>query len=900
MTTRNLDALFRPKAIALIGASNRPGSVGQVLARNLLESGFAGPVMPVNPHASAVRSALAYPSVADLPQAPDLAVIATPAESVPGLLAELGARGCRAAVVISAGFEGPSAAALRQAVLDAARPHLLRVVGPNCLGVISPALGVNASFAHVTPAAGGLALVSQSGAIAAAALDWAHSRGLGFSQIVSLGDAIDVDVGDLLDWLAQDDATKAILIYVESLSDARKFMSAGRIAARAKPVVIMKAGRSAAGAKAAFSHTGALAGADAVYDAAFRRAGMLRVGELRELFEAAETLGAGLHVAGDRLAILTNGGGAGVLAADALEGRGGRLAELSPTTLAGLDAIAPANWSRRNPVDILGDAPTDLYGGSLDILLRAPEVDAVLVMNCPTAVTDSTAAARSTADAVLRAPGRKPTLSAWLGEGAVAQGRRLLAAAGIPAAETPDEAVRSFLHLVDHRRNQDLLLQTPSAVAALPDPAEARRIVEQALADGRTALTDPEARDLLAAYGVPVVKSLEAADPKAAGHAADALGVPVALKILSPDLSHKSDVGGVALGLAGAAAVEAEAKAMLARIAAARPEAAIRGFIVEAMVLRPRSQELLVGIAQDAAFGPIVLFGHGGTAAEVLADRCIGLPPLDDVLARDMIGRTRVSKLLAGYRDRPPANLTAISDVLIALARLAADLPEVTELDINPLLADESGVLALDARVALRRPDAATPRLAILPYPAGLVREVSVGDLALRLRPVQPQDAPRLSDMVRRSTPEDVHLRFCGGMRQLAPAMAARLSQIDYDRQMAFVAEDRAGDIVGVSRLISDPEGETAEFALMVRSDRQRQGLGGLLLQALLDHASQRGIGQLWGEVARDNHRMLDLGARLGFTPAPDADATRLSIVKILAESGDGPQTPADSPASVS
>ena len=897
MTTRNLDALFHPTAIALIGASNRPGSVGRVLARNLLESGFAGPVMPVNPHATAVRSALAYPSVEALPQVADLAVIATPAASVPGLIDQLGARGCRAAVVISAGFEGEARAPLRQAVLDAARPHLLRVVGPNCLGVISPALGVNASFAHLTPGAGGLALISQSGAIAAAALDWAHSRGLGFSQIVTLGDALDVDVGDLLDYLAQDDATKAILVYIESLTDARKFISAGRIAARAKPVVIMKAGRSAAGAKAAFSHTGALAGADAVYDAAFRRAGMLRVGELRELFEAAETLGAGLKVAGDRLAILTNGGGAGVLAADALDGLGGRLAELSPATLGVLDAIAPPNWSRRNPVDILGDAPADLYGRALDALLRAPETDAVLVMNCPTAVTDSSLAARSVVDAARRAPGRKPVLSAWLGDGAVADGRRQLAAAGIPAAESPDEAVRTFLHLVDHCRIQNLLLQTPSAISDIPDAAGARRIVEAALSDGRAALTDPEARALLAAYGIPVVSSREVADPNAAGIAADAIGGPVALKVLSRYISHKTDVGGVALGLTGAAAVETEARAMLARIGKARPMAAIDGFIVEPLVVRPRSQELLLGIAQDPAFGPIILFGHGGTAAEVLADRCIGLPPLDDILARDMIGRTRVAKLLAGYRGRPPAKLAAISDALIALARLAADLPEVVELDINPLLADETGVLALDARVALHRPGAATPRLAILPYPADLAREVSVAGEAIRLRPIRPQDVPGLSKMVERSTPEDVRFRFLGGMRRLSPSLAARLCQIDYDRQMAFVAEEPSADIAGVARLIGDPEGETAEFALMVRSDRQRRGLGGVLMQALIDHAERRGLRELWGEVARDNHRMLALAARFGFTSAPAPDPTRVKIVKMLpAAQGAAPSPAARTP----
>ncbi|HEY8004597.1 MAG TPA: bifunctional acetate--CoA ligase family protein/GNAT family N-acetyltransferase [Phenylobacterium sp.] len=881
MTVRNLDALFHPAAIALVGASNRPGAVGQVLAKNLLESGFAGPVMPVNPHDGAVRSALAYDSVTHLPCAPDLAVIATPAPSVPGLIAELGARGCRAAVVISAGFEGADGAALRQAALDAAQPHVLRIVGPNCLGVICPASGVNASFAHLTPAAGGLALVSQSGAIAAAALDWAHGRGLGFSKIVTIGDALDVDVGDLLDYLALDFDTKAILLYVESVTAARKFMSAARIAARAKPVIVLKAGRSSAGAKAAFSHTGALAGADAVYDAAFRRAGLLRVFELREVFEAAETLGAGLSAAGDRLAILTNGGGAGVLAVDALDARSGQLAELSPATLEALGGIAPRNWSKRNPVDILGDAPAGLYESSLAILAAAPEVDVVLVMNCPVAVTDSTDAARAVLRAAPRGVRRKPVVTCWLGGTAVAEGRRLLAAAGLPSAEAPDEAVRTVMHLVDHRRNQALLMQTPAAVTDALDAATARRIVEQALAEGRTALTDPEARALLAAYGVPVVASAVAADPAAAGTLAAGIAGPVALKILSRDISHKSDVGGVALGLAGAAAVEREAVAMLARVRAARPDATIDGFVLEAMVRRPQSQELLVGIARDPTFGPVILFGQGGTAAEVIADRCVGLPPLDDVLAHDMIARTRVARLLAAYRDRPPADQGAIARTLIALGQIAVDLPEVRELDINPLLADAGGVLALDARVGLAAADPAGP--AILPYPAHLTSRTTVAGEALVVRPVRPQDAPALIAMIERSDPSDVRFRFGGAMRRLSPQLAAQLSQIDYDRQMAFVAERKDGAIIGVARLVADPQGETAEFALMVESDRQNRGLGRLLMKRLLDYAEARGLRRVWGQVARANDRMLQLCAAFGFARSADGDPATVRLTKAMA-----------------
>jgi acetyltransferase len=873
MTTRNLDALFQPNAIALIGASNDEGSVGQVLARNLLEGGFAGPVLPVNPHETAIRSALAYRSVADLPVTPDLAVIATPPASVPGLIAELAGRGCRAAVVITAGIDAP----LRQAMLEAARPSLLRIVGPNCLGFISPKRGINASFAHLTPAAGGLALVAQSGAVAAAALDWAHAHGVGFSHIVTIGDAADIDFGDLLDYLALDTETHAILLYVESIRDARKFMSAGRIAARAKPVVVIKSGRSAAGAKAAFSHTGA----DAVYDSAFRRAGMLRVGELRELFDAVATLNAGLKVQGDRLAILTNGGGAGVMAADALEARGGRLAPLAPATLSALDKAVPSTWSKGDPVDIIGDATPVRYAATLQALLGDPNADAILVMNCPTAVADSTAAADAVIATLARHRSGPPVLTCWLGETAVAEGRRRLSAAHIPTHETPDEAVSAFMHLVDHARNQGLLLQTPAAPPATGAPDVARRIIEEARATGRSALSDSEARAVLRAYDVPTVESEIAATPDAAAAIAARLAVPVALKIASPDISHKSDAGGVALNLPAEAVLRA-AEAMLARVHAFAPQARIEGFVVEPMVVRPHAQELLAGVVRDPTFGPVVLFGHGGVATEVIADRTIGLPPLNDVLAKDMIGRTRISTLLAGYRDRPPADLGAVAEVLIRLAQLATDNPDILELDINPLLADASGVLALDARIRIGTPTQNAPA-AIRPYPQDLVRRTALGDEALVIRPIRPHDAASLVALVAASTAEDVRLRFGSGLRRLPELWAARLSQIDYDREMALVAERADGALTGVARLAADPEGATAEFALMVRSDVQGHGLGRLLLSALLDHAQARGLREVWGDVASDNGPMLDMAHAFRFVRQVGEDVARVRVTKTFA-----------------
>ena len=860
MTTRNLDALFAPKSVALIGASNKPGSIGALVARNLMRGGFSGPILPVNPHEAAIGSTLAYPDVSALPQAPDLAILATPPGTIPDLIDQLGRRACRAAVVITAGLD----ASARQRMLDAARPHLLRIVGPNCLGILSPSVGLNASFAHLAPARGGMALVAQSGAIATAALDWADARGVGFSRIVTLGDTADVDFGDMLDFLALDEETSAIMLYVESISDARKFMSAGRLAARSKPVVVIKAGRSAAGARAAFSHTGAMAGADAVYDAAFRRAGMLRVLDIRDVFDTVSLLTTAPRIAGERLAILTNGGGAGVLAADAVADEGLDLPGLGPDTLAALDRALPATWSRANPVDLIGDAGPERYAAAVTAVMADPQIDALLVMNCPTAVADSSEAADGVIAALGRIPDRKPVLTAWLGETTAAPARRRLAAAGLAVHETPDEAVRAFGRMVQHRRNQAMMMETPPAGAGPLDPAAARRIIDQALAAGRTSLTEPESRALLTAYGVPMGPSRIARTAGEVAAACRDMTAPYALKILSPDISHKSDVGGVVLDLPSAEAAGAEAQAMLRRISARTPKARLEGFIIQPMIVRPRARELICGLVCDPTFGPVVLFGEGGVAAEVRADRAIGLSPLNRVLARDLIRRTRISRLLAPYRDRPGADIDAVAQVLERLSQLALDLPQVAELDINPLLADEDGVIGLDARVRISAEPARRP--AIKAYPEHLAAPLVLTDgQVLQMRCVRPQDAPALGELVENTSPADRRLRFHGAMRRLPGALAARLSQIDYDREMALVAETAAGDIVGVARLYAEPDGLKAEFALLVRTDWQAHGLGRKLMAALLDYADSQGLQTVWGSVLAENDNMLRLTDALGF-----------------------------------
>ncbi len=878
MSIRNLDALFSPTTIALIGASNRPGSVGAVLARNLFEGGFAGPILTVNPHERAIRSTLSYRAVSELPLAPDLAIIATPPDTVPELIRELGERGCRAAVVITAGFgEGERAdgKALKQAMLEAARPYLMRIVGPNCLGILAPHRGINASFAHLTPQKGDVAFVTQSGAVATSILDWASARGIGFSHVVSLGSMSDVDFGDMLDYLALDPRTRSILLYVEAIDEARKFLSAARTASRNKPVVVVKAGRSDAGAKAALSHTGALAGSDTIYDAAFRRAGMLRVSSLDELFQAAGTLATGIRVKGDRLAILTNGGGVGVLAVDALADMNGRLAELSEATLARLDSVLPRTWSHANPVDILGDAPGRRYTDALEALLDERGADAVFVMNCPTAVADSLDAAQAVVETL---GSRRPAvLTCWLGEGAPAEARRLFAAKRIPTYETPEQAIRAFWHLYSYWHNQQALMETPPAIsdAISIDRDRANAIIDSAIEDGRSILTEPEAAGVLAAYAIPTVPAITASTPDEASEAAQQLGFPVVLKILSRDISHKSDAGGVQLNLASRGAVAKAAEDMLATVRRVAPEARIDGFNVQPMIRRPGAHELILGIAEDSVFGPVLLFGQGGTAVEVIGDRVVGLPPLNPLLAQKMIQATRVSRLLQGYRDRPAADLEAITLTLIKLSQLIVDLDRVAELDINPLLADAEGVIALDARIVVRAERDQRKPLAIRPYPQHLEQVIETRTAQRYfMRPIRPEDEGALVEMLRHSSSDDVRLRFFAAIRGFDHAFAARLTQIDYEREMAFVAmPPDSEELLGVVRLSVDPDKDKAEFAIMVRSDMKGTGLGYRLMQQILGYARDSGIRQVFADVLRENHSMRQMAEELGFVTQADDDA---------------------------
>lgn len=878
MSVKNLHQLFAPKSVAVIGASDKPHSVGATVLRNLVHGGFAGTIFPVNPKHSTLEGLTVYKDVGALPTAPDLAVLCSPPHTIPGLIADLGAAGTRAAIVLTAGLsEQIDGISIKQSMLDAAKPHTLRILGPNCVGLLVPGCKLNASFAHTDALPGKIAFISQSGALVTGVLDWANTRGIGFSKFISLGDSADVDFGDLLDYLASDADTNAILMYIEDIHQARKFMSAARAAARSKPTIVIKAGRAPEGAKAAASHTGAMAGSDDVYDTAFRRAGMLRVLSTEELFDAVETLAHARPLQGERLTILTNGGGPGVMATDALIASGGKLANLSDDTKRKLNDLLPATWSHGNPVDIIGDAPAERYVHALDTLLQAPESDAILFIHAPTAIVPSQDIAQAIAP-LLQSTSRT-ILACWLGGNGVAQARQIFADAGIPTFDTPEDAVEGFMQLVHYRRNQALLTQIPpsSNGDATPDREEARTIIREVLKSGRNNLSEPEAKAVFTAYDIPVVKTLVAKNVEQAVSHAIEIGFPIAVKILSPDINHKSDVGGVALDLESADAVRSAVESMSARIKQVLPNARLTGFSVQEMARRPNAMELIAGATTDQIFGPVIMFGQGGTSVEVTKDHALALPPLNAALAHDLISRTRVASLLAGYRNRPAANIDAVIKVLTGISQLLIDIPEINELDINPLLADEHGVVALDARIAVKSVAADIDRfsrLAIRPYPDELEERITWDNQSLVLRPIRPEDAAAHLDFFKALNPTDIRFRAFSLIRDLSPTQLVRATQIDYDREMAFIATrskaDGASETLGIVRGVTDADNQKTEFAVVVRSDLKGHGLGKLLMEKLIVYCRRRGTQEMIGDALSDNVRLLNMVKGLGFTIKSD------------------------------
>jgi acetyltransferase len=913
MTVRNLSALLQPQSVVLI-AQTEP--LGLALADNLTRAHFRGPVLPVSPFHQSIGGVLAYPSIEDLPFAPDLAVIplpmAAPAPLLPELIASLGARGVRGVLLLGEGQQLEPT--LIQEMTRAARPTMTRLIGPNSLGVMVPAIGLNASFAQTMALPGSIACVTQSGSVAASLLDWGAARGIGFSHMIALGDMADADLGDMLDYLANDPDVDAICLHVDHVTAARKFLSAARAAARLKPVMAVKAARLATpdGLSEQSTHSAALASPDEAYDAAFRRAGVLRVASLDDVFATLQTFARApfslqfdpTAVGRDRIAVITNGDGLGRLAVDAIANRTGGLAALSEVTLSALSEILPRGWPRANPIDIRGDATPDRYAAVLEILLSDASLDAIVVLNAPTALSDGIAAARRVAE-IARPNGArarvKPVFTAWVGGKEAEAAREILSAAQLPTFATPEAAIRGAQRRFDAARAQAELLRAPPAAAKLPgsaqppDRARVQALIQAALAAGRTALDESEAKEALSAYGAPITAHRRATSvAEVAGAARDLLAAQlssgrVAVKILSPDVAHKSDVGGVALDLKTPEAAEAAASLISERLLKLRPGARIDGFSVQEMVRRSGAYELFLGAAVDPVFGPVILFGQGGVAVEVIADAAIALTPLDLPLARQLIERTRVYRQLKGYRHRPAVNLDAVADVLVKLSQLIVEQPSIVEMDINPLLADEQGVVALDARIRLTA-DQRVP-MALSPYPTELERLLTLptplpeGDQFL-LRPVRPDDAPRFASNFKKLMPEDVRSRFFTSMKELPATLLVRLTQIDYDREIALIAVPPPKDgvesdsILGVVRLIADPDRERAEFGVIVRSDAKGHGLGGLLMRAILDYARETGVGRIEGSVFRDNAAMLRLASGLGFTVKTDPDDP--SVMRVI------------------
>ncbi len=890
----SLRRIFQPRSVAVIGASEEPGKVGTITLGNLLQCHFAGPIYPVNHHRDSVQGLQAYRSVADLPGPVDLAILCTPAETVPSLVHQCGEAGVSGLIVLSAGFRevGPAGRALEESIRNEARKFKsLRMIGPNCLGVMVPGSNLNASFAAEFPAAGRVAFISQSGALCTAMLDWACEQALGFSHFVSIGNMLDVDMADLLDYFAVDPATDAVILYIESIERARAFMSAARACARRKPIVAYKAGRFAESAHAAASHTGAMAGVDSVYEAAFGRAGIVRVFDIDELFECAQLLARGPRVRGERLAIVTNAGGPGVMACDALLARKGTLAKLSDSTLRELDACLGPLWSHGNPVDVLGDATPERFTRALQVVAGDSQVDAVLAILTPQAMTNPTETARGLVGAASHS--QKPILASWMGGPLVREGIDILNQAGIPTAPTPNDAVSAFMNLVRYARNLDLLYEMPRDVplAFESDRRQLRERLSRLFNTGRDILSEGDAKAFLTAYGIPVAEVREGLGAEEVASLARSIGFPVVLKIVSPQITHKTDVGGVALNLMNEDQVRKAYAEMIAGVERVRPDAEIHGVSVQSMVNLPGGIELIIGAKKDPVFGPVIMVGLGGIAAELFQDRALGLPPLNERLALHMLESLRSWPLVKGYRGRNAiADVDRLVEILLRFSALVSDFPEISELDANPVLVRGEHVVALDARIVLDRAAIEKPgprphaHLAICPYPDELVEAAALPDgTPLTLRPIRPEDEPLWHELLASCSPESLRARFQALFKTDLHEAAIRFCFVDYDRELTVVAEsevDGSRRLWGVARLVRDVASGRAEYAVLVGEPWQGRGLGNLLTGYCLKHLDHGQIHEVYAVTGRTNVRMIRVFQRYGFDLGPALDPTLLLATK--------------------
>ncbi len=885
-----IHVMFDPKTIALIGATENKGAVGRTMLDNLLRS-RERKIFPVNPHTNKVLGVETYSTIAGVPDHVDLAVVATPARSVPVVVEECGRAGVEGVVIISAGFKeiGEEGTRLEREIEGIRKKYGMRIMGPNCLGFVRPPLNFNATFLRGDPPAGDIAFISQSGALGSAILDWAASAGIGFSMFASLGSMIDVDFGDMIDFLGDDPATRSILIYMEGVGNARKFMSAARAFARGKPIIILKPGRFTESAKAVHSHTGAMAGDDAAYEAAFRRAGVVRVSEIAELFNAAQVLDSKRLPAGPRLAIVTSAGGPGVMATDALIHLGGELAVLSDTSMVQLNALLPPYWSKANPVDLLGDATVDRFATALTICLGDPGVDGVLVIYVPMDSAPSTPVAQAVADSAKHAG--KPVIATWMGAQDVEEGRQLFVENSIPNYDTPEEAVRTYVNMCRYKRYLDQLCETPDELPAQKAPAKdhLKELLKMANKEGRMLLNEEESKEFLRAYGIPTTMVQIAQDPEEAVNIAAKMGYPVVIKVVSPDISHKSDVGGVVVGINSSAALKEACEKLMERVKERAPAAAIKGVAVQKM-FTDIDYELILGSKKDKDFGSVILFGMGGTMAEFMKDFSIGLPPLNQTLAKMLIQDTRVYKLLQGFRGKAPADFEGLEEILVNFSSLIVDFPEIAEIDINPLAISGGKASALDARIIIDGNYNATgqptyPHLIITPYPTKYTTPWQLSDgTKVLLRAIRPEDEPAEHEMLSTLSQETLRTRFFSVIKDMSHEWLVLFCNIDYDRHMAIVAEvEEKGrkSMIGVARLIMNQDMLSGELAFIVQDKYQRKHLGSKFLEVLIGIARERELEEVRAYVLTENKGMLNIFKRLGFTTQWVPGGTSEAVLKL-------------------
>lgn len=875
MSAHYLASLFTPKSVALFGASERKNSVGEIVFRNLISSGFKGKVYAINPKHKQVQGQQAYASLKDIGGTVDLAVVATPAKTIPAIVEACGEHDVKMMLILSAGFRetGPEGRRLEDQVVQLTKRYGIRLMGPNCLGIMRPDKGLNITFGNNNAKPGNLAFVSQSGAICTAILDWAEENGIGFSTVVSTGIAADLDFGDYLDYLVSDPATNSILLYIEGIKDARRFMSGLRAAARIKPVIVLKVGRHAAGAEASMSHTGALVGSDETFSAALSRSGVLRVTSISQLFSAAKALSSRYRGASDQLVIITNGGGPGVMAADRATDLGLTLSKLSPETTKALNGVLPSVWSHGNPVDIIGDATPERYQQAVEICLKDPGVDGAIVILTPQAMTEPTKVAEALIESAQKCA--KPMLTSWMGGSQVEQARQLFTKARVPNFRTLENAVEAFSFMAAYNRNQGLLMQTPAKITRSldqPDVEGARLIIEGALDEQRKVLTEPESIAILRAFRIPAVPNGVAHSANEALIIAESIGFPVAMKVLSNDISHKSDAGGVRLNINSAQVVRSTYRDLVETVSKKQPNALISGVTVEQMHRSSNARELMIGIIRDPVFGPVISFGTGGTNVEVMGDSAVALPPLNRSLAADLIQRTKAHKLLGKFRDMPPVDIEVLIDILLYVSNMACELPWIQEMDINPLIVDDKEVVAVDARIRVDYPKPSTDpynHLAIHPYPAHLVENYQLPDgTDITIRPIRPEDAEIEQRFTHDLSKEAKYFRFMSALQELTPDMLVRFTQIDYHNEMALIVvrQTRSGEEeIGVGRYVTNLDKKSCEFALVVSDKWQRKGIAHLLMLKLMDIARDRGLSKMEGEVLSNNFKMLELVKSLNF-----------------------------------